>query len=170
MKRLYFLIPDITIAKSIVDDLLQANVEEKHIHAIAKEGIHLDELPEASLLQKSDLIPALERGAALGGVSGILAGMFAVSFPPAGVVLGGGTLLGITVAGAGIGAWVSSMIGIDFKNTQLKGFEAAIHDGQILMLVDVAKDRVEEITKLIQTIHPEVYIEDTDAISPASLR
>ncbi len=170
MKRLYFLIPDTTIAKSIVDDLLVASVEENHIHVIAKEGTPLEELPEASLLQKSDLIPALERGAAVGGTMGVLAGVLAVSFPAAGIVLGGGALLGITLAGAGIGAWLSSMIGVDVENTQLKGFEAAIHEGQILMLVDVAKDRVEGITKLIQTIHPEVFIEDTEATSPESPR
>ena len=104
MKRLYFLLPDITMAKSIVDGLLLADIEEQHIHILAKEGIPLDDLPEASMLLKSDLIPALERGAALGGVTGIVAGLFAVSFPPAGVVLGGGALLGITLAGAGIGA------------------------------------------------------------------
>jgi hypothetical protein len=155
MKRLYFLLPDTSMAKSIVDELLLARIEEHHIHIIAREGIPLDELPEASLLQKSDLIPALERGAALGGVTGILAGLLAVSFPPAGVVLGGGALLGITLAGAGIGAWLSSMIGVDLENTQLKAFESAIHEGQILMLVDVAKDRAGDITKLVQIIHPE---------------
>ncbi len=168
MKRLYFLIPEISMAKSIVDELLLAHVEERHIHIIAKEGIPLDELPEASLLQKSDFIPALERGAALGGVTGVLAGVLAVSFPPAGVILGGGALLGITLAGAGIGAWLSSMIGVDLENTQLKGFEDAIHQGQILMLVDVDKDRAEDITKLVQIIHPEAIIAGTKVTIPAS--
>ncbi len=166
MKRLYFLIPDTTIAKPIVDDLFLADVEEKHIHVIAKEGIPLDELPEASLLQKSDLIHALEQGAAVGGTMGVLAGVLAVTFPPAGIVLGGGALLGITVAGAGIGAWLSSMIGVEVENSQLKSFEAAIHEGQILMLVDVPKERVEYITGRIQTIHPEVFIEGTEDYSP----
>ena len=170
MKRLYFLIPDVTIAKTIVDDLLLASVEEKHIHVIAREGIQLDELPEASLLQKSDLIPALEKGAALGGITGVLAGLLAVTFPPTGMVLGGGALFGITLAGAGIGAWLSGNIGVDLENTQLKSFEAAIHQGQILMLVDVEKEHVDGISKLIKLIHPEVFIEDTDAISPASPR
>jgi len=168
MKRLYFLLPDISMAKSIVDGLLLARIEEQHIHIIAKEGIPLDDLPEASLLQKSDLIPALERGAALGGVTGVLAGLFAVSFPPAGIVLGGGALLGITLAGAGIGAWLSSMIGVDLENTQLKAFEDAIHQGQILILVDVEKDRAADITKLVQIIHPEVNIEATAAPVPTS--
>lgn len=168
MKRLYFLIPEISIVKSIVDELLLAHVEERHIHIIAKEGIPLDELPEASLLQKSDLIPALERGAALGGVTGLLAGLAAVSFPPVGIVLGGGALLGITLAGAGIGAWLSSMIGVDLENTQLKAFEDAIHQGQILMLVDVDKKRAEDITKLVQIIHPEAIIEGTEVTIPVS--
>ena len=165
MKRLYFLIPDTTIAKSIVDDLLLADVEEKHIHVIAKEGTPLDELPEASLLQKSDLIPALEKGAALGGVTGILTGVLAVTFPPAGIILGGGGLLGITLASAGIGAWLSSMIGVDVENSQLKAFEAAIHEGQILMLIDIPKERVSYFTERVQTIYPEVFIEGTEDYS-----
>jgi hypothetical protein len=162
MKRLYFLIPDISMAKSIVDGLFLAGIEEKHIHIIAKEGIPLDELPEASLLQKSDLIPALERGFALGGVAGVLAGVVALSFPPAGVVLGGGAILSIALAGAGIGAWLSSMIGVDVENTQLKAFESAIEAGQILMLVDVVKDRADDINKLVEILHPEVEIGTTE--------
>lgn len=100
MRRLYFLVPDITMAKSMVDGLLIADIQENHIHILAKEGIPLTNLPEASLLEKSDLIHSLEQGAAVGGVMGVVAGLIAVTFPPAGIVLGGGAVLGITLAGA----------------------------------------------------------------------
>lgn len=167
MRRLYFLLPDTTTAKTIVDELLLARVEEQHIHVIAKEGTPLGELPEASLLQKSDFIPALERGLAVGGATGILAGVAAVTFPPAGLVLGGGAILTTALAGAGMGAWLSSMIGVDVKNTQLKDFESAIEAGQILMLVDVPKDRVDAITKLVEQHHPEAEVDGTEPTIPA---
>jgi hypothetical protein len=35
-------------------------------------------------------VPALQRGVAAGGLAGLLAGALAVTFPPAGLVLGGG--------------------------------------------------------------------------------
>lgn len=72
-RRLYFLVPKINTTKNIVDELLVARIPEKHIHVIAKEGVLLENLPEASLLEKSDFIPALEKGLSLGGVTGILA-------------------------------------------------------------------------------------------------
>lgn len=67
MRRLYFLLPDLETTHKVVDELLLARVEERHLHVIAAEGVALGDLPKASLLQKSDFIPAMERGVALGG-------------------------------------------------------------------------------------------------------
>lgn len=167
MRRLYFLVPDIEHTRTIVDELLLARVDEKHIHIIAKEGTPLEDLPEAKLSQKSDLIPALERGLALGGLSGIVAGIVAVTIPPAGLVLGGGAILATALTGAGIGAWMSTMIGVDVPNSQLTAFEEAIKNGQILMMVDVAKDRVDQIDELVKKHHPEAEIEGTEPTIPA---
>jgi hypothetical protein len=166
MRRLYFLVPDLDSAKKIVDELLLARVEERHIHVIAKEGAPLENLPEASFLQKTDFVPALERGLAVGGATGVLAGLVAMTFPPAGLVLGGGALLSVALAGAGFGAWLSSMIGSSVPNTRLKQFEDAIEQGEILFLVDVPKARVEEIDDMVKLHHPEADIEGTEPTIP----
>ena len=108
MRRLYFLIPSVESAHQIVNELLLARIHSEDIHVVAREGIELGDLPEASFTQKSDLVPAMERGVALGGATGVLAGLVAVTFPPAGLVLGGGAMLGIALMGAGVGAWVSA--------------------------------------------------------------
>ena len=73
MRRIYFLVPDLETAGTVTDELLLARIEERHIHVIASEGTELGDLPKASLLQTSDVIPAVERGLAVGGVTGILA-------------------------------------------------------------------------------------------------
>ena len=166
MRRIYFMLPDIERARQVVDELLLARIEQHHIHVLAKEGIALENLPEASFLQKSDFVPALERGLAVGGGAGLLAGLVAVTFPPAGMILGGGALLGIALAGAGMGAWISSMIGMDVPNRQLKAFTDAVERGEILMLVDVPKARVVEIGKLVKGHHPEVDIKGTEPTIP----
>lgn len=164
MKRIYFLVPNLELARKIVDELLLARIEERHIHVLAKRGTPLEDLPEASFLQKTDFIPAMERGLALGGATGLLAGLAAMAFPH--IVIGGGAILAITLAGAGVGSWVASMVGMNVGNTQLKPFEEAIEKGEILMLVDVPKPRVDEISKLIQKHHPNVEFEGTEPTIP----
>ncbi len=169
MRRLYFLIPDVGSAKTIVDELLLARVEERHMHIAAADHHALTEahLPEAGLLQESDFVPAVERGVAIGGATGILAGIAAVALPGVGLALGGGAILGIGLAGAGAGAWMSSMIGISAPSSRLKEFEDAIEKGSLLMMVDVPKTRVDEITDLVKKHHPEAEIEGTEPVIPA---
>lgn len=169
MRRLYFLIPTVDSAKTIVDELLLARVEQRHMHIAAADhhALTVANLPEANLLQESDFVPAVERGLAIGGATGILAGIAAVALPGVGLVLGGGAILGIGLAGAGLGAWASGMIGISAPSTRLTEFEEAIKEGSLLMMVDVPKTRVEEITALIKQHHPEAEIEGTEPIIPA---
>ena len=167
MRRLYFMVPSVDTAKTVVDELLLKRVDEHHIHVVAKEGTPMGDLPEANLLQKSDFIPAMERGLAVGGITGVLAGIAAVTFPPAGLVLGGGAILGTSLAGAGIGAWISGMIGMDVPNTHIQKFEDAIEKGEVLMMVDIPKTRVEEIEALVQQHHPDADMGGTEPHIPA---
>lgn len=89
MRRLYFLMPGITSTHKLVNELLLSHVEERHIHVIAKESTPMEDLPEASLLQSSDFIPAIERGLTAGAVTGVICGLVAMALPPAGLVIGG---------------------------------------------------------------------------------
>ena len=167
MRRLYFTLPDVDTAKKVVDELLLKRINSSNIHVVAREGTPLEDLPEANLLQKSDFIPAVERGLAVGGVTGVLAGVAAVTFPPAGLVLGGGAILATTLAGAGIGAWVSGMIGVDVPNSQIEKFEGAISAGEILVMADVAKDQVTDIEEMVHSHHPQAEMGGTEPQIPA---
>lgn len=166
MRRIYFLLPSVDAAKAIVDELLVARIEQRRIHVLAREGTALENLPEAKLAQSSDLVPALQRGVAAGGLSGLLVGLLAVTFPPAGLVLGGGALLGLTVFGAGFGAWMSSMVGVDLPNSHIAQYQQAIAAGQLLMMVDVQPERVEAIEALVVRHHPEAKLEGVDPDIP----
>lgn len=165
MKRLYFLLPDLKVTKKVVDELLLARVEERHIHVIASEQTPLENLPEASLVQKSDFVPAVERGIAMGGATGVLTGLVAMVLP--GVVIAGGALLAMGLVGAGMGAWLGGMIGMDAENIHVKRFEDAIQSGQVLVLLDITKERVDEIVGLIKKHHPDVDFEGVEPTIPA---
>ena len=165
-RRLYFLVPNVDIATKVVDDLLLARIEEKHIHLIAKRGTPLGDLPEASFLQKSDFLPAIERAIPMGGATGTLAGLVALALSPGLVVAGGAVLLASALGGAGVGAWLGGMVGMNIGNTRLKVFEAAIENGELLVLVDVPYAKVDEIAARVKKHHPEAEPEGTEPTVP----
>lgn len=167
MRRVYFLVPDPATASSIVDELLVARVPEKHIHVLAREGTPLGNLPEAGLAQKSDLIPAVERGLGLGGATGTLAGLVAIAVPGGAVVSAGAIVLSLALAGGAVGAWVSSMIGVSVNSRRLKPYEQAIETGDLLMMVDVPAQRVAEIEQMIERLHPGARPEGVEPDIPA---
>lgn len=166
MKRLYFLIPNIETAKKIVDELLVERVDERHMHVLAKRGTPMENLPEASYLQKTDFIPALEQGLTLGGFTGIVCGVVAVAYP-GGPMLAGGTILATSLAGAAFGALASSMIGSSVGNRQIKQFADAIEKGKFLMMIDVPKKRIEDIELIVKRNHPDTMYQGTEPTIPA---
>jgi hypothetical protein len=165
-RRLYFLVPNHDTAEQVVNEMLLARIPESNIHILAKEGSDMKDLPEANLLQSSDFIHSVETGAAVGGVTGIVAGLAAMTFPPAGLVLGGGAVLGIALAGAGVGSWGSAMIGVSAPNSRLKAFEKAVESGQYLMMVDVPLDKVEAITSSVKEHHSDAEVHACDPDVP----
>jgi len=167
LKRLYFLLPDVDTARKIIDELLLVHIPYEHIHVLAGPDTPLEELPEAGIAQKTDLVPALERGLAVGGSMGALAGLIALAFPPAGPIAAGGAILFGALGGASFGAWVSSMVGVSLPNSRLARFEEALGKGMLLMMVDVPKDRVEEFEDVVREHHPEADIEGTEPTIPS---
>jgi hypothetical protein len=154
MKRIYFLVPDIDVARTIVNEALLARIEERRIHILARRGTPLEDLPEASALQKSDFAPAIQRGLAMGGGVGILAGLVGLALSPGAVVIAGGIILAAGLGGAGAGAWIGGMVGLSAGNSHLKSFEDAIERGELLIMLDVPRTRVDEITERVKLHHP----------------
>lgn len=158
MRRLYFLLPDKEKAQTLVSELEQIGIPHHHLHAIASITQEIDDLPEATTWQTTELAHGIELGVGFGGMAGLLGGMLAVTFPPAGLVLGGGAVLATALAGAGVGGVVSALMSSHDHNHSLDRFQDAIEDGQILLLVDVPRARVDEVRALIVDHHPEVDI------------
>jgi hypothetical protein len=161
-KRLYFLVPDVAICRVVVRELLERGVKQRHIHVIGNRFTSLEDLPRATLRQTSEFSRGLELGLGLGGAAGLLGGLIAVTFPPAGLVLGGGALLAAIAAGAGGAALVSALVAADIPNRELKAFENAISAGQLLLLVDVPRADVDATVGLIRQHHPDVEVGITE--------
>lgn len=166
-RRLYFLLPSVHSARQTANDLLMARVEDRHMHFLARRGTDLGELHEASFAQKSDMVHGAELGLAVGGACGLIIGVMMVLWPPEGVTLQLVAVLVATLLGAVIGAWISSLVGASVPNSRLKAFASEIEKGQILLMVDVPRKRIEEIRELVSRTHPEAVPRGFAAHVPA---
>ncbi len=165
-RRLYFLLPDVASARQMLDELLLARVEERHIHFLARRGALPDDLPEASPLQKTDIVHGALVGIVVGGACGAIAGAAFMAFPP-GPALQLVTVLITAIFGAAFGAWVSSMVGLSVPNSRLRRFAGDIERGAILMMVDVPMTRATDITARITARHPEIEAKGFEPHIPA---
>jgi hypothetical protein len=162
------MLPDVVSARRMVDDMLLARVEERHLHFVAREGTDMSGLHPANVLQTSDLIRSAERGLVIGCGTGAVAGAFLAWFYP---IVGEAPQWGLVgvfaIVGALFGAWSSSMIGASVPSERLKRFQPQIDAGQILLMVDVPRGRVEEIEARLQAQHPEASLKGMEPDIPA---
>lgn len=166
-RRMYFMLPDVPSARVLLDALLLARIEERQIHFYAKDGTLLPDMPEASFVQKSDLVHGLESGMVIGGGAGLLGGVLLVLFPPEGLQLQMIAILVTAIGGAMFGAWASGMAAAAIPNSRLKAFRIGIERGQVLLMVDVPLRRVTEIEGLIAQRHPDVRFGGVEPHIPA---
>ncbi len=164
-KRLYFILPSVSTAKTIVDELLLSRIDEHHIHVMAKEGTDLGDLPEATLFQKSDIVHGIESGMVIGGVTGLVGSVVAITALQLGSMMGL-VVLGCTIFGAGFGIWTSGMIGSSTKNTRLKEFEQSMEDGKVLVMADVPVEKIEDVTHKVEA-HKQTVLGGTEPSIPA---
>lgn len=159
MRRLYVLLPTAQVAEAVVDDLLAAGVAREALHVVARSEAAPEDVPEE--VDEGRPGGPVRRQAAVGGAVGLLAGLAGVALP-GGVVAVGATLAGMGAAGTGVGAVIGALLGRSEEDPEVRSFEDAVERGEVLLLADVARDRLEEIEALIQRRHPEARIAGTD--------
>ena len=66
-----------------------------------------------------------------------------------------------------VGAFASTMVAVNVRNTRLTRFQEEVERGQILYMVDVPYKQIEEITQMVRGQHPEADIKGIDPQIPA---
>lgn len=154
--RLYYLLPSVAAARTAMDDLLLARIEARHIHFMTAGQALPDDLPEASLMQRTDLVRGAEMGMAFGAALGLLAGvglLYYFDFDRAGVKAA--VVLIAALVGMLFGAWASSMQGASLPNSRLAMFAGELENGSILLMADVPAGQVEKVEAMLADRHPE---------------
>jgi len=148
-RRLYYLLPDVRHARQATNELLLARIDERHIHVLARDNTDLEDLPEATMSEKSDFFHGMGLGLFVGSGTGAVLGLVLLWFPPSGLPVGLGAIPILAVFGAVFGIWVSGMIGMSMPNSQLKKFRHALARGKILMMVDVPRGKMAEVDRIM---------------------
>jgi hypothetical protein len=154
-KRIYWLLPDRASAREVMDDLLLARIENRHIHFLAREGADMSGLHEANVLQSSDLVRSAQVGLVVGAAVGAAAGAMLAMSSLVGEWSKPGVVGALAAAGAVFGAWSASMIGASIPSRRLQRFDGAVARGEILLMVDTPSLRINEIESMLHARHPE---------------
>lgn len=163
--RLYYVLPDFDSARKTLDDLLLNRVEFRHVHFLTKGDNVPQDLPEANVFQRTDLVHGATIGMRSGAVLGLALGMLLVVYfdpvskPP---LLFAGVIIGIL-----FGGWASSMMGASMSNSRLRHLLAPLDSKQVLMIVDVPALQVDLIEKRLAERHPESQFRGEDPAIPA---
>ncbi|MCG3201523.1 MAG: hypothetical protein NFCOHLIN_01393 [Gammaproteobacteria bacterium] len=166
-RRLYFVLPDVNVARQVEDDLLLARIESRRMHFLGKRGTDLKDLPEAGLAQKSDLIHGMATGLVAGAIAGALVGLYLFVDPVLGTGPGPAKVLAGALGGALFGIWVAGMVGISTPNSVLRRFERTMAEGHILLMVDVPRERIEAVRHMVLSRHPQVEDHGLEPTVPA---
>ncbi|WP_321929011.1 hypothetical protein [Paraburkholderia guartelaensis] len=101
LHRVYFLLPDAEAACSLVDAIEQHGIKRHHIHIVVNLLVEIDALPDASLVEGSELKAVTGGGMAAGMFVGTIARFAAMLLSPAGVTVAGSAVLVLTLVGVG---------------------------------------------------------------------
>lgn len=153
-RRMYFMLPDVASARTMLDELLLARIAERHIHFCAKDGALPPDMPEVTSFQKTDIVHGVETGMLIGGVAGLIAGSLLLFFPIDIMSQRAMAWVLACVAGGLFGGWASAKAARAIPNSRIQPFRAGIEEGQVLLLVDVPYRRITEIEELVLKRHP----------------
>jgi len=160
--RLYYLHPDIDSARRSLDELLLARIEERYIRFMTDGRPLPADLPEASLLHKTDVLHGAAFGMLCGAGLGLGLAFLIVNYldlHEARALI----FLASTIVGILFGGWAASLVGAAIPNSQLQKFQSELEKGKLLMILDVPARRIRQIEEILQQKHPEMQFcgEDT---------
>lgn len=142
MNQLFVLIPDLNLTQEIALQLKDEGIKQSNIHIIGNRSDWLKRahLPEANIIQTSDLIPSLKRGVLIGSIGGIILCLLYIYALPAQVKMNIFIAIAIVVFSLIFGAWVSSLIGVSVENPLVEKYRSYVKKGHYIMIIDLGSE------------------------------
>lgn len=162
--QLIFTVTSVKICEQVVEVLRQEGVEEDAISVLGNSNHDLSDLPDGGTLE-NDTLPAVQRGAAIGGTAGLLAGLSAVTIAP-GLMIAGAAIALAAAGGASIGALGSALIGTSVPNSRLREYQEAVERGELLLVVDIEQNEHENMRTKLLSRFPDIEFEGVISSTP----
>ncbi len=151
-RRLYFLLPDPSHARAVVDELVREGIPAGQIHALGNRQTSLEGLPTASLRQTNDAASHVETYL---WNANLLSFFIALSVLLIMLATTGWSLWLLAPAALMLANFLAGWRFTKLPNTHLAEFRDALAHGEILLMVDVTEKRVADIEAQVHRHHPE---------------
>jgi hypothetical protein len=154
-RRLYFTFPLPAQARRAVKELIDSGIARTAIHAVARDADVLDDLPRATPAERDDLVWTLERrywsanlAVFFAALVGFLAAVYFGRWVYAATAL---LLMAVTFV-------TGERFAAALPHTHLDELRVPLGHGEVVVMVDVAADRVRDVEQLLSRLHPEVGV------------
>ncbi|HET7036845.1 MAG TPA: hypothetical protein VFI42_14265 [Thermomicrobiaceae bacterium] len=131
-----------------IEDLRAAGYTNQDITLVARNSVAGEEIPNIAASEQA--VKQSGVGAAIGGVSGaalaFLGAGTALAIPGIGPVL---LALGGLAVGAGAGAWIGSILGLDVPDDVARRYSDLAHQGRLLVFVRPFKGQYEQVEQVL---------------------
>lgn len=161
MKTIVVLFDNITSARDVVDDLVDAGFDRSDISLVASDRDstysasfeHAEESDEAA----KGAVTGAVAGGALGGLAGVLLGLGAFAIPGIGPVVAAGPIAA-GLAGAGVGAvtggLLGALVGWGIPEEEAQLYAEGVRRGSTLVAVKAPEHRVDEAVSIMNRYGP----------------
>ena len=152
LRRQYFLFPDVAKAKCAVEDLKEAGIPPTAMHALANSNIDLDPLPRAGERQPRDICCTVEkilcRAYYLVFTVGLIGLIYSLWLPSTVWAIVFTTIMMVSFV---FGERYARII----PRAHLNEFKDALSYGEILLAIDLPKEKVHSISQMMSRQHPD---------------
>ena len=150
-RRLHFLLPNAKLAQNVVNELLSLGINNQQIHTYAEHNQSIESLRPATENQSHDKAQKIENILWMGNliIFGVFLCMFIVSMILSSYLFSL-ICLGVMLISFASGNFFAQHI----PHVHLNEFKDALSHNELLMMVDVADDKVDEIESSIHRHHP----------------
>ena len=127
-------------AVAAIDDLIKWGYDKSEISVIVKDQNYVDSITEETgTVAEDTTATGAITGGALGGATGLLAGLGALAIPGIGPIIAAGpiaaSIMG-ALTGAGLGGLTGALIGLGIPDDDAKFYGKSVEEGKILVLVN----------------------------------
>ncbi len=158
MQRLYYFTESTDCAEQIASEVHRWGISGWNFHVLSRDlsGLSKHQNHADTLLRQKSIVPSSGRGLFIGVAAGIAAALGASLLVPHLETIGRIPFAIIVFACALIGAWSIALFGRYEEQQKLRKFQHDIENGKLLIMIDVKKDQVELVRKVMGQ-YPETW-------------